>query len=203
MSDARAGFPLDWLESRALGAGTDLDLAVLLVNTVDLLEDPPDRLDDLEWLADAFKRVGHDEIAVDLRPRDLPRLRELRTALRKAFEASDAHAAAAALNPQLERAGAVFLLVVDDPDQLPAGSAQHVRFAVGSGKRGIAALCARLPAAVAAQIARQGAERLGVCASDPCQCAFVDRTRAGTRRYCCSYCNDRAAARAYRQRKRT
>jgi hypothetical protein len=31
----------------------------------------------------------------------------------------------------------------------------------------------------------------------------VDRTRAGTRKYCCTYCNDRYAARAYRRRKRS
>jgi predicted RNA-binding Zn ribbon-like protein len=47
-----------------------------------------------------------------------------------------------------------------------------------------------------------GTGRLGVCGSDPCRCVFVDRTRAGTRKYCCTYCNDRFAARAYRRRKK-
>ena len=43
---------------------------------------------------------------------------------------------------------------------------------------------------------------VGVCGSDPCRCVFVDRTRGGTRKYCCTYCNDRFAARAYRRRKK-
>ena len=74
---------------------------------------------------------------------------------------------------------------------------------MGVGLHGIAALEARLPAAVAGFVAEHGTKRLGVCGSDPCRCVFVDRTRAGTRKYCCSYCNDRFAARAYRRRKKT
>ena len=73
---------------------------------------------------------------------------------------------------------------------------------VGVGRHGVAALEARLPAAAAAFVAEHGTGRLGVCGSDPCRCVFVDRTRAGTRKYCCSYCNDRFAARAYRRRKK-
>jgi predicted RNA-binding Zn ribbon-like protein len=74
---------------------------------------------------------------------------------------------------------------------------------VGVGRHGVAALEARLPAAVAAYVVEHGSRRLGVCGSDPCRCVFVDRTRAGTRRYCCTYCNDRFAARAYRRRKKS
>jgi len=47
-----------------------------------------------------------------------------------------------------------------------------------------------------------GTGRLGVCGSDPWRCVFVDRTRAGTRKYCCPYRNDRFAARSYRRRKK-
>ena len=56
--------------------------------------------------------------------------------------------------------------------------------------------------AVAAYVVEHGPVRLGVCGSDPCRCVFVDRTRGGTRKYCCTYCNDRFAARAYRRRKK-
>ena len=55
---------------------------------------------------------------------------------------------------------------------------------------------------MAAYVVEHGTGRLGVCGSDPCRCVFVDRTRAGTRKYCCTYCNDRFAARAYRRRKK-
>jgi predicted RNA-binding Zn ribbon-like protein len=196
----QARFPSDWLEGRGAGTATDLDLAVLLINTVDLLETPPDRLTNVDWFLSALAQVGYESIASELTPADLPRLRELRSALRAAFEAGSAAHAAEVLNPRLEAARAVFMLVVE-----PSGSrdpAESVRFDVGVARTGIEALEVRLLAAVAMHIARHGIDRLGACGSDPCRCAFVDRTRAGTRRYCCSWCNDRAAARAYRKRHR-
>jgi predicted RNA-binding Zn ribbon-like protein len=190
-----ASFPLDWLERSAGRRAGDLDLAVLLVNSHDLLEDPPDRLGDLTWLTGALAHVGHDDLAAVLTARDLPRLRALRGILRAAFEAPDLTTAAAVLNPQLVKAKAVFQL------DLPGGAGE-ARFVPTPELTGCAALAARLPAAVAAHVAEHGVGRLGVCSSDPCRCAFVDRTRAGTRRYCCTVCNDRYAARAYRRRRR-
>jgi len=189
------GFPQDWLADAAKPA-SDVELALLLVNTLDLLEDPPDRLDDLGWLTGAFTRAGHDGLAVDLARRDLPRLRALRDSLRPVFEAEDLREAAAQLNPLLENARAVPQLVVDSDDGRP-------ELRVGVGLRGVAALEARLPAALASYVAEHGTARLGVCGSDPCRCVFVDRTRGSTRKYCCTYCNDRYAARAYRRRKRS
>jgi predicted RNA-binding Zn ribbon-like protein len=195
MSAQPMHFPADWLESRGGQSATDLDLAVLLVNSMDLLAEPVDRLRDIQWLSAALSDVGEGELAAALTESDLSRLRGLRQALRAAFEASTESDAAAAINPVLERANAVFLLV--------PGSGGGSRFEVGHGRTGVDALEARLPAAVAMHIARHGTATLGVCASDPCRCAFVDRTRAGTRRYCCGYCNDRAAARAYRRRRKS
>jgi predicted RNA-binding Zn ribbon-like protein len=187
-------FPLDWLTPRSHDA-SDLDLAVLLVNSLDLVADPADRLVDLRWMRAAFGQVGHEAVASELRDDDLPRLRDLRSALRAAFEATTEAEAARALNPALAAAGAIVQLMPDDSDG-------GYRLGVGSGRTGIDALEARLPAAVAAHLAAHGPSTLGVCASDPCRCAFVDRTRAKTRRYCCGYCNDRAAARAYRRRRK-
>jgi predicted RNA-binding Zn ribbon-like protein len=54
---------------------------------------------------------------------------------------------------------------------------------------------------MAEHVARFGTTRLGTCASDPCHCAFVDRTRGATRRYCRTRYDDRAVARAYRKRR--
>ena len=191
--DAPAGFPGDWLAEPGEPA-SDVELALLLVNSHDLLEDPPDRLVDLDWLTHVFTRVGYGDLAGELTARDLPRLRRLRDALRQVFETDDDAVAADVLNPLLEKARAVPLIDVDQ-----AGDAL---LRVGLGLRGIAALEARLPAAVAAYVVEHGTGRLGVCGSDPCRCVFVDRTRAGTRKYCCTYCNDRFAARAYRRRKK-
>ncbi|HEX4470559.1 MAG TPA: CGNR zinc finger domain-containing protein [Nocardioides sp.] len=189
-------FPIDWLERGAARPLGDLDLALLLVNSHDLLEDPADRLTDLAWLTGVLTWAGHPDLATALTRSDLPRLRSLRTVLRAAFEAPDLTAAATVLNPQLVKARAVFLLDV------PPGPKDSGRFVPAPDRTGYAALAARLPAAVAAHIADHGVARLGICASDPCRCAFVDRTRAGTRRHCCSVCNDRYAARAYRRRRR-
>jgi predicted RNA-binding Zn ribbon-like protein len=194
MADEPRGFPVDWLADPDSPA-SDVELALLLVNSHDLLEEQPDRLVDLTWLTLAFTGVGHGDLVAALSDSDLPRLRDLRAALRQVFEHDDASEVAAALNPLLEHARAVPLLVVD-PDAGPV-------LRVGVGLRGLAALEARLPAALAAYVAEHGADRLGVCHSDPCRCVFVDRTRAGTRKYCCTYCNDRHAARAYRRRKRS
>jgi predicted RNA-binding Zn ribbon-like protein len=197
MGAAAPSFPLDWLERGDRHTASDLDLAVLLVNSHDLLEDPADRLSDLTWLTSVLKRVGHSDLAGALTRSDLPRLRSLRSVLRAAFEAPDLKSAAAVLNPQLVKARAVYLL--DVPSRSRAAGA---RFVATPDRTGYAALAARLPAALAAHVAEHGVGRLGVCSSDPCRCAFVDRTRAGTRRYCCTVCNDRYAARAYRRRQR-
>ena len=192
MAGAPRGFPVDWLADPAAPA-SDVELALLLVNSHDLLEEQPDRLGDLTWLTSAFTSVGHADLAADLSETDLPRLRALREALRRVFVSDDVTEVAAALNPLLEQART---LLVVDPETGPA-------LRVGVGLRGLAALEARLPAALAAYVAEPGLDRLGVCGSDPCRCVFVDRTRAGTRKYCCTYCNDRHAARAYRRRKRS
>jgi predicted RNA-binding Zn ribbon-like protein len=184
---SRAWIAPEWLSDRGAGPADDLDLAVLLLNSLDLLDDPADRLTDLDWWCDVLRQTGHEALAEAHRPADLPLLRELRETLRAVFECDDVDAASAVLNPALIQAGAVV--------QLHGGGLT----VVGTGRGGD--LSARLLAAVARQVADHGVGRLGTCSSDPCRCAYVDRTRAGTRRYCCSVCNDRAAARAYRRRR--
>ncbi len=170
------------------GPAGDLDLAVLLLNSVDLLEEPADRMaDDLAWWRRALTRNGHEQLAAAQRDADLPVLQALRATVRAVFEEDDAGRARSALNAALLEAGAVVQL-------LPGGLG-----VTGRGPGGD--LPARLLVAVAAHVAERGVGRLGICASDPCRCAYVDRTRGGTRRYCCTLCNDRAAARAYRRRK--
>jgi predicted RNA-binding Zn ribbon-like protein len=188
-----AAYPRSWLERGDGEPATDLDLAVLLVNSFDLLEDPPDRLTDLRWFTEALRDEGHGDMAQALRPADLRPLRALRDDLRSVFEAASPSAAAAILNPLLAEAGAVPQLVVIDG---------HAELQVSPADRGLKALASRLPAALAVHIAAAGVTRLGTCAADPCRCAFVDHTRGRTRRYCCTMCNDRMAARLYRERKR-
>jgi predicted RNA-binding Zn ribbon-like protein len=189
---AAAWVPGDWLEERGAGVATDLDLAVVLLNSHDLLEQPADRLTDLDWWCDALRRTGHERLAAAQRPADLPRLRALRETLRAVFTSASVAAAQALLNPALTASGAVVQLVERDGG-----------WRVGVDASGPAGgLEARLLASVATHVSERGVGRLGICASDPCRCGFVDRTRAATRRFCCVVCNDRAAARAYRRRNR-
>ena len=186
------GYMRDWLE-RPGEPASDLDIVVLLLNSLDLLEDPPDRLTGLTWFSEVLADVGRDDIAGALTAGDLAGLRQLRESLRAVFRAGSPAEAASLLNPMLVRASAVPQLVA---------SGDGLRLQVAPQARGLAALSARLPAALAEYVAHRGIGRLGTCAALPCQCAFLDRTRARTRRFCCTACNDRAAALLYRRRKR-
>lgn len=172
----------------------DLDLAVLLVNSMDLLEDPPDRLTSVQWYREALRAAGHAEIAEGLAEHDLHGLRELRALLRLVFSAITLEEAVEIVNPMLVRGGAVPQLVVDEYGR--------PMLQVAPEATGLAALEARLPAAAAGLIAESELRRLGTCAGTPCECAFVDRSRSGSRRYCSDWCNDRAAAAAYRARRK-
>lgn len=191
MSSGASLYPRGWTHADGQPAD-DLDLVVLLINSHDNLVDPPDRLATIDWYAAVLTATGHDAHAADLKVGDAPALRRLRHGLRSAFAAPTAESAAQALNPLLLQAAAVPLLV-----PLADGG---ISLAVAPGRTGLPALAARLPAALAAYIAQHGVERLGLCAARPCACAYIDRSRAGNRRYCCDPCNDRAAAAAYRRR---
>lgn len=175
-------------------AADDVELAADLISTDWSRADPPDRLTDVGVFRGILTDRGEDALAAQLRPSDLGPLRGLRDRLRLVFAARTVEEAAAVLNPMLREAGAVPQLVVEP------GGAALVR--VDAGLTGTAALAARLPAAVAAYVAAHGVARLGLCQAAGCDGVFVDRTRAGTRRYCCDACNDRAAAAAYRRRVR-
>jgi predicted RNA-binding Zn ribbon-like protein len=183
--------PAGWLHRMGDEPADDLDLAVLLLNSVDLLVEPADRLT-VAWYAGALRVAGHPELADSLRPLDLAPLRRLRDGLRPVFGATSDAVAAAVLNPLLTQGGAVALLVADEKG--------GVGLRVAPGVLGFPALAARLPAAVARAVAARGVARLGTCDAGPCACAYVDRTRSGRRRYCCDLCNDRASAAAYRRR---
>ena len=186
------GYMRDWLE-RPGEPASDLDLVVLLLNSLDLLADPPDRLTDLDWLREVLAAVGREDIGGALTAEDLAGLRQLRESLRAVFQARSPAEAASLLNPMLVHASAIPQLVASDGG---------LRLQVAPQARGLAALSARLPVALAEHIAYRSLGRLGTCAALPCQCAFIDRTRAQTRRFCCTACNDRAAALLYRRRKR-
>jgi predicted RNA-binding Zn ribbon-like protein len=110
------------------------------------------------------------------------------------FAEDDEDRAAMRLNALLERAGAVPQLVADGDSWV----LRHTPGAAGPSAR----LIAEASAVLAEAVSGLGWERLGVCGAAPCTCVFVDRSRSGTRRYCCRLCADRAATAAYRARRR-
>jgi predicted RNA-binding Zn ribbon-like protein len=192
MTPAPSLFPVGWTHDPG-GPADDLDVAVLLVNTQDILANPQDRLVKVDWFVTALLMTGRTEDADAIGEEDAAALRTLRQGLRATFLARTVEEAAGVLNPMLLRYSAV--------PQLVPGAWGGAGLVVAPGAAGLAALEARLPAALAAHVARHGTGRLGTCFAVPCDCVYVDRTRAGNRRYCCDQCNDRAASAAYRRRK--
>jgi len=169
----------------------DLDLAVELINTHWVLASPPDRLTDVGVYQSILRDAGETTLASELTGTDLGELRALREQLRPVFAAHTTEAAAGVLDEMLRDAVL--------PARLAAGGGA-ARWDWGAGQHGIAALRARLLAALATNLIRHGTDRIGVCQASPCDCVYVDHSRARTRRYCCDQCNDRAAAAAYRRR---
>ena len=139
------GYMRDGLE-RPGEPASDLDLVVLLLNSLDLLDDPPDRLADLDWFREVLAAVGREDIGGALTAEDLPGLRQLRESLRAVFQAGSPAEAASLLNPMLVHASAVPQLVA---------SGGSLRLQVAPQARGFAALSARLPAALAEHIAHR------------------------------------------------
>ncbi len=170
----------------------DLDLAVELVNTHWVLASPPDRLTDIAAYQRILRDAREDALAGQLSGEDLAELRALRDQLKPVFAASTIGAAVGVLDPMLRAAAVPARLAPDD---------STARWDPAAGQQGMTALRTRLLAALAAHLVRHGTARLGICQADPCDCVYVDRSRARTRRYCCDQCNDRAAAAAYRRRK--
>jgi predicted RNA-binding Zn ribbon-like protein len=168
-----------------------VDLAVALVNTYDLLNDPPDGLRDDATARRFLDRHGYPADAAALGGVD--ELRAGRDRLRAFFHAEPGLAAAGVLNELLADTGAVTRL---------EAAADGWRVTAGPAEPGVRRIVAVAAAGLAAFVAERGFARIGTCAGAPCDCAFVDRTRPGTRRYCCTYCADRVAAADYRRRKR-
>jgi predicted RNA-binding Zn ribbon-like protein len=174
-------------------AERDLDLAVELINTHWVLAHPPDRLTDVAVYQDILRAAGCAELAAQLAPTDLAALRALRAELAPIFAATTLDEAVRPLDALLGRAVVPVRLAADG---------RTARWRWGADQSGMAALRSRLLAALAEHLVRHGTARLGVCQAEPCRCVYVDRSRARTRRYCCDQCNDRAAATAYRRRRR-
>lgn len=169
---------------------------IRLLNSWDELEPDPELLRDPPTAARFLHRHAFDEAASATDTRELERLRALRGRVREAWDASDEETAVTLLNalsaecrvqPRLARGtGGAWAFRWDGP------GLQASDFAPG--------LCA---SALLQEIERHGRRRLGTCAGRPCRCAFVDRSRNHSRRYCSDQCADRVNQAAHRRRKQS
>ena len=178
--------------TRGEGRGTGLMLAVDLVNTWDELEPEPDLIEGPDDVRTWLTWHGLDRVAKDVR--DVDAVRALRTRFDQVFDAKDEAEAARRLNdlageygtpPQLEREGGGWRLRTW-PDE----------------RDGLRFVAAYATAGLLDAFRTHGWQRFGRCAGSPCRCAFVDKSRNRSRRYCTVLCADRVAQASYRARKR-
>jgi predicted RNA-binding Zn ribbon-like protein len=170
-----------------------IGLAVSLANTWDTLNDPPDILN-LERLRILLGWFELDAAARTATERDLTAIRDVRSRIRRAFQAETETEAVEELNTLARKAGAV--------PQLERGDGRWA-FRYGVGRLTIAQeLGGRSAVALLGVIEQGGWDRFGLCAAAPCCCIYVDRSRNRSRRYCCGLCADRATQAAARRRKR-
>jgi predicted RNA-binding Zn ribbon-like protein len=176
---------------------SDLDVVVALLNTYDAYDAQPERLGSVESLKRLFATLGWTDVATSrLTQPDVVVVKALREQVRGIFaEVADDNAAAAAqaCNELLARVRPVLALH-------PAAQRTVLGVAEG-GSNAVRRLEDRVSVAVAIGLASPGI-RLGLCDAHPCRCAYVDRSRAGSRRFCCELCADRFAAAAYRRRRK-
>jgi predicted RNA-binding Zn ribbon-like protein len=171
--------------------GDGIAIGVDLINSWDELDRPPELLSERwlrRWLAwhrmyDAAERVSEG---------DIPRARALRERLARAFDAPTEEEAVAALNDLVSEVGTPPRLERDDG---------RWGLRAWPSEESLDAAVARAALGLLEAIRDLGWARFGRCAGEPCRCAFVDRSRNRSRRYCCELCADRVAQAAYRRRK--
>ena len=174
--------------------GSGLAVAIDLINTWDELHDDPDKIEGLADVRTWLEWHGLKTAAAQLGERDVGAVRALRTRLDRVFDARQEGEAAALLN-ELARDYGI-------PPQLEQADGRwHVR-TWPDEQEGLPAVAAYAAAGLQNAFHQLGWKRFGRCAGSPCRCAFVDRSRNRTRRYCCSLCADRVAQAQYRARRR-
>jgi predicted RNA-binding Zn ribbon-like protein len=163
-----------------------------LLNTVDLLAAPADRLTTVEHLEQLLS--AHAYPTEPLTADDLELVRRTREQVRAVWQSADLAQAADRLDT---------LLVRLRPHPRVTERDGRVVMTFGDRSRPARAMVDEILAGLGAELVAHGVARLGTCAGDPCRCVFLDRSRNRSRRYCCEICTNRAAAAAYRRRART
>lgn len=166
-------------------------LMVDLVNSYDLKRDPPEQLPDAAaW--EQFLRRHHMLGPNRVGTADLDQLTALRAAIRQVFTAATTGEAISQLNRILADARVVPWIA-----QHRDGS-REILFAPPKAPLARRAAC---DAGIGlATMMVEHADRLKVCAADPCRNAFVDTSRNRSRRWCSDTCAGRINVAAYRAR---
>jgi len=174
--------------------GSGMAVAVDLVNTWDELHTEPDLIEGLVDVRTWLEWHGLKTAAARLGEQDVDAVRALRGWLDRIFDAEGEDEAAALLNELAREYGT-------PPELERARGDWRVRTWPEEGE-GLPAVAAYAAAGLQDAFRELGWKRFGRCAGSPCRCAFVDRSRNRTRRYCCSLCADRVAQAQYRARRR-
>jgi predicted RNA-binding Zn ribbon-like protein len=177
------------------GSYTDASvrLFVELANSYDSRQDPPERLPDTAAVTDFLHRhrmLGPSTVS----QRDVTELHQLRTRIRRVFEAGDETAALAELNGLLADADVTPWIA-----RTPAG--REIFFAPQE-----ASLARRVTCDAGLGLAMMmvdHADRLKICGAADCANVFVDESRNRSRRWCSARCSGRINVAAFRTRQRT
>ena len=162
-----------------------------LVNTFDI----PYQVDTLTEVSGLERFMAEHNLGGAVDAGDLARIRDVRTDLRRVFEAQSDKEAAEILNRLLVEAGATPRISAHDDSPI------HMHFEpVGASVAD--ELAATTAMALSVVLCDFGRERLGVCASDSCKYAFVDVSKNRRKQYCGDKCATRENVAAYRARRR-
>lgn len=167
-------------------------MALGLVNTIDMLEDPPDFLRSVDSLQRLLRHLGLDGASPSLSDADLDRVRHFRDRITLAMD-SDEVAAGKILSDLAEGLDL-------RPRLVPTHTATwEIRFGAGA-EDGLEALFSSVVMGLMELLVGGRWDTIGRCAGAPCCCLFVDRTRNRNRRFCCQLCADRVNQAKARQR---
>jgi predicted RNA-binding Zn ribbon-like protein len=174
--------------------GSGLALAIDLINTWDELEPDPDLIEGLADVRTWLEWHGLPKAAKRMEEADVEHVRALRARFDRVFDAGEEAEAARRLNELARDYGT--------PPVLERADGGWRLRSWPSEDEGLPAVAAYATAGLLAAFQELGWARFGRCTGAPCRCAFVDRSRNRSRRYCCTLCADRVAQAQYRARRR-
>jgi predicted RNA-binding Zn ribbon-like protein len=171
--------------------------AIRLANTWDPSKAEPELIPDKAAVHGLL--TGENSWQRKLTEEDVPALHAIRDRFRHVFDAAQdparGHEAIDELNSLLNE--------FPVRPQITDHDGQPLHLHLGDADRPVSqSLAAAAALGLAALVAEDGLDRLGVCAHDRCWDVFVDTSTNSCRRYCSDTCSNRANVAAYRARRK-